>query len=103
VQRGFALAVGAVALAGGITGTVFALSSKSAHDRAEQVCNGRTCYDQLGVNLKADAVRNGNASTVLFAIAGAALAGCGLLWFTAPKSSAQVGVGPGNLQIAGTW
>jgi hypothetical protein len=103
VQRGIALAAGAIAVAGGVTGTVLAMSSKSAHDDAEQFCSGPACYDRLGVDLKAKAVRNGNAATVSFAIAGAALAGCGLLWFTASKSSPQVGVGPGNIQIAGTW
>jgi len=106
-QRVLALVAGGVGLAGIGVGTVFGLKSKSLHDDAERYCNGADCTDPRGVSAGNDAYSAGTLSTVFFAVGGAALAGGAMLWFTAPKRHeeplATLGVGPGSVQLRGTF
>jgi serine/threonine-protein kinase len=102
-QRALALAAVAVGGAGVVVGSIFGFRSMSARNDAQEFCDGAACHDDRGVELTAKAVRNGNASTVAFVVGAVGLAGGAVLWFTAPRASTQVGVGPGTLQIGGTW
>jgi serine/threonine-protein kinase len=97
------LAAVAVGGAGVVVGSIFGFRSMSARNDAQEFCDGAACHDDRGVELTAKAVRNGNASTVAFVVGAVGLAGGAVLWFTAPRASTQVGVGPGTLQIGGTW
>jgi hypothetical protein len=101
-QRTVAIVVGSVALAGVAVGTVFGLRSKSFHDDALAHCSGDKCSQQ-GVDLVAQARGAGNVSTAAFVLGGVGLIAGSVLWFTAPRSNVEVGVGIGTLQIAGTW
>jgi len=106
-QRTLAIVVGGVGLASLGVGSAFGLSAMAKKADAEKVCL-HDCADQNGVNLWDEAARAGNVSTVLF-IAGGVLLGAGAaLWLTAHPDatrgpSAQVGVGPGSIQLRGVW
>ena len=57
-----------------------------------------------GVHKWSTAGSTGNISTIGFIVGGVGVAGAVVLWLTAPtSSSAQVGFGPGSLQVKGTW
>src|SRR5262249_28128489 len=85
----------AAAIGAGV-GTAFGLASLSKHNDASGHCNGNAC-DATGVQLRSDARRAGDISTVAFLAGGAALVGGGVLWVTAPPPSsgnaASIGVG----------
>jgi len=103
---GALVAAGAGVVALGI-GIKFGLDSKSKHDAAKNVCPDPQCPDMNGVNLWNDAISAGNISTVGFIAGAVAIAGGAALWVLgAPDSSGattQVGLGPGTLQLRGTW
>jgi len=101
-QRTVALVAGGMGLVGVAVGTVFGLRSKSAHDDAQEHCDGTSCY-QPGVDLMAKARSAGNVSTAAFIVGGVGLATSGVLWFTAPRSDVKVSLGIGSVRIAGTW
>jgi serine/threonine-protein kinase len=103
VQRGIGVAVGVAGLVGLGVGTVFAVRSKNAHDDSQEYCDGPACRDQIGYQLQIQAIRNGNAATVSLAIGAVGVVTGAVLWFTAPSSTARVGVGPGTVRFAGTW
>lgn len=104
-QKTLALVAGGVGVVGVALGTVFGLQSVSKHSDAEKKCPG-ACTDQAGVDLWNDARSAGNLSTIAFAVGGVGLATGAILWFTAKpsKSSAMHAyIGPGSVQIRGTW
>ncbi len=102
-QRTIGLVAGGLGVAGVVVGSVFGLISKSKHDDADKHCTGSVCRDEAGVSLKRDALMAGNVSTAAFVVGAVGLVGGVTLWLTAPKSAAQVGVGPGSLLVKGTW
>jgi hypothetical protein len=105
-QRVLALVAGGVCVAGLTFGTVFGLVSKSKHDQANEHCEGTVCRDRQGVDLRDDAMRAGNVSTVGFVVGALGLAGGAALWLTAPddaKSGPNVGVGVGNIVVSQRW
>lgn len=104
---GALVAAGAGVIALGI-GIKFGLDSKSKHDDAKNVCpDSQFCPDNNGVNLWNEAISAGNISTIGFVAGAVAIAGGAALWILgAPESSGattQVGLGPGTLQLRGTW
>jgi serine/threonine-protein kinase len=101
-QRTVALIAGGVGVVGVAVGTVFGLRSKSAHDDAAAYCTGADCSDPRGVELSNKALDSATVSTAAFIVGGVGLAAAGVLWFTAPRN-VKVGLGPGAMQIAGTW
>lgn len=104
-QRTLALVAGGVGVVGVAVGSIFGLQSMSKHSDAEKKCPG-ACPDQAGVDLWNEARTAGNISTIAFAVGGVGLATGAILWFTAKpsrSSSVQAQVGPGSLQIRGTW
>jgi hypothetical protein len=99
-----ALGLGA---AGVVVGTVFGLESKSKHDEAKSC--GATCPDVQSHNANEDALKFGNISTVAFIVGAVGLASGATLWLTAKPSQAgssagpRVGIGPGSVQLRGTF
>jgi serine/threonine-protein kinase len=106
-QRIFALVSGGLGIGGLAIGTGFGLESKAKRDEAAEYCDGATCREQAGVELKRGAIVAGNASTVAFALGAAGLVGGAVLWFTAPSPSGattvQVGVDARGATVRGTW
>ena len=105
-QRIVALVAGGVGVAGVAVGTIFGLQSMSKHSDASTKCPG-ACSDQAGVELWNDARSAGNISTIAFAVGGVGLATGAILWFTARTPSRttalQADIGPGSVQIRGSW
>jgi hypothetical protein len=103
-QRIVALAAGGVGLAGIAVGTVFGLQALSRRDESQDSgCKDSACETTEGVELINQARSAGNVSTVAFIVGAAGLVAGTTLWFTAPRSAAQIGVGMGTLQIRGSW
>jgi hypothetical protein len=105
-RRRAAIGAAGVGVVGLGLGIGFGLSSMSKHDDAAKICPG-ACTDQHGVDLWNQARSAGNVSTAAFIVAAAGLAGGAALWFivpsSAPASPTQIGLGPGTLQMKGTW
>jgi hypothetical protein len=104
--------LGLVAIGAGVVGlglgTVFGVQSMSKHNDAHKVCPDTQCTTQDGVGLWNDARSAGDLSTIFFAVGGLGVAGGAVLWFTAKSEStdarsAQLGFGPGTIQLRGTW
>jgi hypothetical protein len=102
-QKIGAIVAAGVGVIGVGLGAVFGLQSMSKHKDADAACPGQ-CADQNGVDLWNSARSAGNASTVAFIVGGVGLAAGAALWFTAkPSRSTQVGVGPGSIELRGSW
>jgi hypothetical protein len=105
-QKTLGLVAAGVGVVGVGLGSAFGLIAMSKRDDAQRICPNQ-CTGSDGANAWKDAGAAGTASTVLFVVGGAALAGAAVLWFTAPSSgrepSAQVGLGFGGVQMKGTW
>jgi len=106
-QRILAIAAAGVAVVGVGVGTAFGLMALSKRNDARSACPNQ-CATQDGVSKWNDAAAAGNISTVAFLVGGAALVGAGILWFTAPRRpsrgpSARLGVGPGLMEVQGSW
>jgi hypothetical protein len=87
--RWTALAAAGVGLVGLGVGTVFGLTSKSKRDQADKYCDGNTCTDPRGVELKDEALAAGDVSTVAFVVGGVGLAAGAVLWFVTSPSRAN--------------
>jgi hypothetical protein len=92
-QRTIAIGVGILGLVGVGVGSVFGLEAISTLSDADQHCSGNAC-DQQGLDLRSDSRSQATISTIGFVVGGVALAGAAVLWFTAPKSRAAVGIAP---------
>ncbi len=103
-QKVVAIVAAGVGAAGLITGGVFGVLALNKKQNAEQICPAE-CSGQEGVEAWSDAQTHGNVSTIAFAVGGAALAGGIILWFTAgsSKASTAMAIGPGTVQLRGTW
>jgi hypothetical protein len=106
-QRIVALVAAGVGVVGVGVGTIFGLQSMSKRSDANTRCPGATCSDQAGVELWNDTRSAGNISTIAFAVGGVGLATGAILWFTAKSptrtTALQADIGPGSVQIRGTW
>lgn len=89
------LALGGVALAGGVT---FGLLAKSSWDKAIDACGGdEICLESeapRGNHLFDQARLRGNVSTGLFIAGGVAVVGGIVLWISAPSSRKSVAIAP---------
>ncbi|HWP05357.1 MAG TPA: hypothetical protein VNN72_06430 [Polyangiaceae bacterium] len=101
-QRVVALIAGGVGVAGLATGGVFGVMAMQKKQDAEKTCP-RDCATQDGVDKWHSATTFGTVSTIAFAAGGALVAGAAVLWFTSPKRSAEVGIGPGSVELRGTF
>ncbi|HEY2407425.1 MAG TPA: hypothetical protein VGI10_15550 [Polyangiaceae bacterium] len=103
-QKVLALTAGGIGVVGIAIGSVFGLQASSKNDQAKSLhCSGSTCPSADGVNLSRDAAKAGNLSTVAFIVGGVGLAAGATLWLTASSAPAQVGVGPGTIELRRTW
>lgn len=94
-QRMLALVAAGVGVAGIAVGSGFGLAAKSKLDDSNDGhCHEGNQCDATGVQLRSDAKSDALASTIAFIVGGAGIAGGAVLWFTAPKTGATVGVTP---------
>jgi hypothetical protein len=83
-QRGVAIAVAGVGVAGIVVGTIFGLGAKSKWDDAqENHCDASDVCDAEGVELAGDARTSAHVSTAGFVVGGVGIAGAVVLWLTA--------------------
>jgi tetratricopeptide (TPR) repeat protein len=89
-----AIGIGVLAVGGAaaVTGVVFGSLARSKWNDAKAVCGGTTCSNEADLaranGLASDARSRGNASTVLVAAGGVAVAAGVVLWLTAPSEHA---------------
>jgi hypothetical protein len=84
-QRTLGWVASGVGLVGLGVGAGFGLSSMSKRRESNDHCTGNLC-DQDGVNLRDDAIRSGNVSTIATIAGGAVLVGGIVLLVTAPSN-----------------
>jgi hypothetical protein len=102
-QKIAAIVAAGVGVVGVGIGTVFGLQAMSKRSDASSVCPDQ-CADQNGIDRWKSAKTAGNVSTVAFIVGGVGLAAGAALWFTAkPSASTQVGIGPGSIELKGSW
>jgi hypothetical protein len=104
-QKILALVAGGIGVVGIGVGSAFGFIAISKKSDAQSACPNQ-CATSDGVTKWSDAGAAGNLSTIGFIVGGVGLAGAAVLWFMAPSSgasTAQVGIGPGALQLKGTW
>jgi hypothetical protein len=97
-----------VGLAGVAVGSVFGLKSKQQRDEADGECDGRACLTPHGVTLREQAKKDGNVSTIAFAVGGVGLATAGVLLLVLPRSNesaSEVGflLGPTGVECRGSF
>jgi hypothetical protein len=98
----------AVGLAGVGVGTVFGLKSKQRRDEGDGDCDGRACTTDHGVTLREQAKKDGNVSTIAFAVGGVGLAAAGVLLLVLPGSGEPASevallLGPAGLECRGSF
>lgn len=102
-QKIAAIVATGVGVIGVGVGAVFGAHALSKRSDASKACPDR-CADQSGVDLWNSARSAGNVSTVAFIVGGVGLAAGATLWFTAKASTTpQVGIGPGSIELRGSW
>lgn len=107
-QKTLALVAAGVGVVGIGLGTAFGVVAMSKKEDAERICPA-SCADAEGSAEWASAKQAGNISTTAFIIGGAGLVAGATLWLTAkPESNsgpARMGVriGPGAVELKGTW
>jgi hypothetical protein len=104
-QKIAAIAAEGVGVVGLAVGGAFGAVTLSQKNDAQSACPN-LCSTQSGVQKWNNAVSSGNVATAFFIVGGVGVVGGAVLWFTAPSArgaSTQVGVGPGLLQLKGTW
>jgi hypothetical protein len=105
-QKVLALVVGGIGVMGLGLGTAFGVYALAKRSDAQNACPGQ-CTTAAGEDKWNDVSSAGNVSTISFIVGGVGVAGALTLWLTAPSSraapSTQVGLGPGTLQLRGSW
>jgi len=89
------LGLGGLGLVGVGVGTAFGLMARSDNADSKQHCrvdDPNLCQPE-GVALRESAIKNGNISTVAFAVGGAALVGAGVLWLVTGSSGEEAKAG----------
>jgi hypothetical protein len=101
-----ALVGAGVAVVGLGAGTAYGVTAISRKNDAEKICPGSSvCATQEGVSKWSSAASAANVSTLLFAVAGLGALEAAVFWLM-PSSNgtgAQVGIGPGVLQVRAAW
>lgn len=107
-QRTIGLVVGGAGVAALAAGGVFFALAASAKSAYEQDCGSHIgapagfCNAQ-GVSGQSDASTKATVSTVLVIGGALAAAGGAILFFTAPRDAAQLGIGPGAVVVRGSF
>jgi len=106
-QRTAAIVVGAAGVVGLGLGTVFGLGASSKWSDAKSQCSAYPYGCTSNALTEASSAKSkASVATVAFIVGGAAIAGAGVLWFTAGSSkenSVAVGVGPGAAFMRGSF
>jgi len=107
-QRIAGIAVGGAGVVGLVVGSVLGLASNSKYKDAISQCNGQpSMCPQPGVDEGKSAHSEAAASTVVFVVSAAFVAGGALLYFTAPRSNVTVtptlGAQSAGLAVGGRW
>ena len=93
--------------AGIVVGTVFGLKSMRVGRAADELCDGARCRSEEGVELRADARRAGDVSTVGFVLGVVGLAGGAALWLTSDPEDGVGGTGVGvsadRIEVRYSW
>jgi hypothetical protein len=100
-----AVAAAVIGVSGLGVGSAYGFIAMSKRDDASKACPLDPCSDSAGASKWSDAKSAGNVSTVAFVVGGVGVAAATVLWLTAPSAgqSTRVGLGPGTIQIAGSW
>jgi hypothetical protein len=113
LERTIAIGVGGAGVVAIGIGSFFGLRSIAKHSDYESLCHGGSCQPAAGP-LHDQAVSAGNASTVAFIVGGALAAGGVVLWFTAPRATADapssrlvvapaIGSSSAGAVVSGAW
>jgi tetratricopeptide (TPR) repeat protein len=84
-QHTVAVVEAGVGLAALAFGGYFVLSAHSDYDAGGEYCETETRCSQQGVDLRERAITKARIAGISFVVGGAALAGAGVLWFSAPS------------------
>jgi len=98
-QRIAALVVGGVGVAGIAVGSIFGVQAMKKKKTVDNDCDGSVCETNTGVTAGEDGYSAARISTISMIAGGACLAGGVVLWLTAPKKSASVGLGPTGIVL----
>jgi hypothetical protein len=104
-QKTIALVVAGVGVVGVGVGSYFGVQAFSNWSQAKNDCNSS---GSCGAGTTADAEKGSaqsaaTASTIAFAVGGAAIVGAGILWFTAPSGAVQVAPTVGGFALRGRF
>ncbi len=107
-QKAIAIGVGAFGIVGLGVGTFLGLHAKSLQNESNDAgggCDANDTCDPHGQDLRMSALSSATASTVLFAVGGAAVVTGIVLYATAPSSHHDIAlaVGPGNAMFIGKF
>ena len=107
-QKGVAIGVAALGVVGVGVGAYLGLHAKSLQDESNGAgggCDTNDRCDSHGQDLRMSAISSATASTVLFAVGGAAIATGVVLYVLAPSSHNDVAValGPSNASLFGRF
>jgi hypothetical protein len=83
-------------------GTGFAFKAKSTNSDSKQFCDASdpNACSPAGVDLRNDALKQGNVATAAFIGGGAFLAAAGVVWLLEGKSAKQSGRAPAQLRAS---
>lgn len=106
--RILALVLGGAGVAATGVGIAYGLITMSRKDQANSICPTQQCDTTPGVDAWIRAHDAGNISTGAFIIGAAGIVSGAAVWFLAkPKADGaagtQISVGPGGLQVRGSW
>jgi hypothetical protein len=103
-KRAIAYSVGAVGVAGLVTGSVFGLMALKDKNVVHEHCPNHECQDQAGLDAVESGARNETVSNVAFIVGALGLlTGGALLWQTARTSATlSVGTNSASLVLVGT-
>jgi hypothetical protein len=104
--RTLAIVSGGLGVVGLGVGTAFGIVALSQKSSAQAACPSSPCGTEEGSSKWSQAATSGNVSTVALVVGGVGVAGAVVLWLTAPGSrggTTQVGLGPGVVEVKGTW
>lgn len=87
--RTTAIVVGAVGVAGMLTGLGFGISAKSAYDSSKSNCDQNFCNPQ-GYDQQQRALDHATVSTIAFGVGAVATAAGVVIWFASPEPNSRV-------------
>jgi hypothetical protein len=99
-ERVIAYGVGAVGVAGLVTGSVFGLMAMSDRSVVREHCPNHECEDQTGLDAVESGARNETIAEVAFVVGALGLVTGGVLLWRAGRASAAVSVSPQSASLS---